>query len=247
MALGAVRLPGVGDEPADGAGLGRGAGGRADHDPVDVAAAGVPDPLDRAGVVGPVDDDAAVPAGGVAGAVLQLQALAAGRDAVVGHVGLAFFSINKGGAAPARIQTGVCAPGPDPATGETVAFGAAGGHFDPGQSRNHGRPGEPINHAHAGELPNITVGADGRGSLRYLNPNVTLSPAPHSAFGRSLVVHERADDFVSDPAGNSGGRLLCGVIESEQPGPVIGRAVIDSANAPQRIRLFTVAPRMPLP
>lgn len=135
---------------------------------------------------------------------------------------------------------GNCAPGPDPATGQTVAFGAAGGHFDPGQSHNHGQPGQPINHAHAGDMPNITVGADGTGSLRHLHPQVTLSPGPHSAFGRSLVVHERADDFVSDPAGNSGGRLLCGLIESEQPGPVIGRAVIEGANAyPEGIAIDT--------
>lgn len=110
---------------------------------------------------------------------------------------------------------GACAPGPDAATGQTVAFGAAGGHFDPGVSRKHGRPGEPVHLAHAGELPNITVGADGQGSLRYLRPGVTLSrDAATSVFGRSLVVHERADDYATDPAGNSGGRVLCGVIEA---------------------------------
>lgn len=125
---------------------------------------------------------------------------------------------------------GACAPGPDPATGQTVAFGAAGGHFDPGHSRNHGRPGQPINHAHAGELPNIPVGADGNGTLRYLNPNVTLERAPHTVFGRALVVHANPDDYTSDPAGNSGPRVLCGVIGPAQPGAVVGRATLEGAN-----------------
>ena len=109
---------------------------------------------------------------------------------------------------------GVCAPGPDAATGQTVAFGAAGGHFDPGQSQRHGQPGAPAHQNHAGELPNINVGADGRGSLRYLNPNLSLSRAPNSVLGRALVVHERPDDYTSNPAGNSGPRQLCGVIEA---------------------------------
>ncbi len=127
---------------------------------------------------------------------------------------------------------GVCAPGPDPATGETVAFGAAGGHFDPGQSRKHGRPGQPAHLAHAGELPNIEVGPQGTGTLRYVNPNVTLSASDRSAFGRALVVHDQPDDYNSDPAGNSGPRVLCGVIQPAQAGPVIGRAAIGGAPAP---------------
>lgn len=125
---------------------------------------------------------------------------------------------------------GACAPGADPATGQTVAFGAAGGHFDPGHSRNHGQPGQPANHAHAGELPNIPVGADGNGSLRYLNTHVTLGRQPNSVFGRALVVHANPDDYASDPAGNSGPRVLCGVIGAAQPGAVVGRATIEGAN-----------------
>lgn len=109
--------------------------------------------------------------------------------------------------------TGVCAPGPDAATGQTVAFGAAGGHFDPGHSQRHGQPGSPPNMAHAGELPNLSVGADGRGTLRYVNRHVSLSNPATSVVGRSLVVHERPDDYTSNPAGNSGPRELCGVIE----------------------------------
>ncbi len=114
-------------------------------------------------------------------------------------------------------EKGDCSPGPDAATGQTVAFGAAGGHFDPGSSRNHGRPGQPSHQAHAGELPNIEVGADGRGTLRYVNPNLSgETGAPNAVFGKALVVHEKQDDYASNPAGNSGGRILCGVIVPAQ-------------------------------
>jgi Cu-Zn family superoxide dismutase len=124
-----------------------------------------------------------------------------------------------------------CAPGPDAATGQVVPFGAAGGHFDPGHSRNHGSPGQAPHEAHAGELPNIPVQADGTGTLRYVNPHVTLTPGKTSVLGRTIVVHENADDYESDPAGNSGGRLLCGLIEPTARGAVAGRTIIEGANA----------------
>lgn len=122
---------------------------------------------------------------------------------------------------------GACAPGPDAATGQVVAFGAAGGHYDPGMSHNHGRPGDPATTAHAGELPNLRAASDGRASLRYVNANVTVAAGPMSAMGRTLVIHERQDDYQTDPAGDSGGRLVCGVIEPAQPGTVQGRVTIE--------------------
>ena len=112
--------------------------------------------------------------------------------------------------------SGNCAPGPD-ASGRTVAFGAAGGHFDPEGANRHAGPGHPPSQTHAGDMPNIAVAADGRGSVRYMNPNVTLSPGPRSVLGRSIVVHEKADDMRTNPAGDSGGRILCGVIEPARP------------------------------
>lgn len=111
---------------------------------------------------------------------------------------------------------GHCAPGPDP-SGRPIAFGGAGGHFDPGGANRHAGPDHPPSQSHAGDLPNLTVGADGRGSIRYMNPNITLSPGPASALGRSIVVHEKADDMRTNPAGDSGGRILCGVIEPARP------------------------------
>lgn len=106
---------------------------------------------------------------------------------------------------------GACAPGPDP-SGQTIAFGATGGHFDPFMTGKHGRPGQSAHEAHAGEAPNILVGADRQGSLRFTNPHVTLQPGKTSVMGRALVVHEREDDYATNPAGNSGGRIACGVI-----------------------------------
>lgn len=124
---------------------------------------------------------------------------------------------------------GACAAGPDAATGEVVPFGAAGGHFDPYSTRNHGRPGQSPHEAHAGEAPNIEVGADRRGQLRFTNPHVSLLPGKTSVLGRTLIVHDRADDYTSDPAGNSGGRVACGVIEPASPSMVQGRATIEGA------------------
>lgn len=113
---------------------------------------------------------------------------------------------------------GACAPGPDPATGRTVDFGAAGGHFDPGESGKHGRPGAPAHANHAGELPNLQADGAGKASLQYVNDQVALTPGKNSVMGRALVVHANPDDYQTNPAGNSGPRVLCGVIERSQLG-----------------------------
>jgi len=98
--------------------------------------------------------------------------------------------------------TGKCEP-PD--------FKSAGPHFNPDQTK-HGfmTPEGP----HAGDLPNLHVPADGKLQVEVLEPNVTLSgEAPLlDADGSALVIHAGADDYKSDPAGNSGNRIACGVI-----------------------------------
>ncbi len=91
-------------------------------------------------------------------------------------------------------------------------FASAGGHFNP-EGKKHGlkNPEGP----HAGDLPNLTVGADGRARTTMTAPRVTLGPGPNSVFqpaGTALVIHAGPDDEVTDPAGNSGGRIACGVI-----------------------------------
>jgi Cu-Zn family superoxide dismutase len=91
-------------------------------------------------------------------------------------------------------------------------FKSAGPHFDPG-ANEHGLK-NPEGH-HAGDLPNLVVGADGKGELRAVAHGATLGDGPGSLFGpqgTALVVHAGPDDHVTDPAGNSGGRIACGVV-----------------------------------
>jgi Cu-Zn family superoxide dismutase len=91
-------------------------------------------------------------------------------------------------------------------------FASAGGHFNP-EGKKHGlkNPEGP----HAGDLPNLMVGPDGRARVTVAAPKVTLGEGPNSAFhpgGTALVIHAGPDDDVTDPAGNSGGRIACGLI-----------------------------------
>jgi superoxide dismutase, Cu-Zn family len=100
-------------------------------------------------------------------------------------------------------QVGSC----DPPT-----FESAGGHFAP-QGRQHGfdSPAGP----HAGDLRNINVGADGTAQQELTTDLVTLRDGPNSIFdadGTSLVIHAGPDDYRTDPSGQSGDRIACGVI-----------------------------------
>jgi Cu-Zn family superoxide dismutase len=95
-------------------------------------------------------------------------------------------------------------------------FTTAGGHFNP-TSRQHGF--ENPNGAHAGDLPNMTVDANGRGSLSGVARGVTLDGSGENSLrkpgGTALVVHASADDYRTDPSGNSGARIACGVIPAD--------------------------------
>ncbi|WP_135229750.1 superoxide dismutase family protein [Deinococcus fonticola] len=97
------------------------------------------------------------------------------------------------------------------ASGNTVIFGGAGGHFDPSNAMKHASPETPNTAGHGGDIPMITVNSDGVGSADFLTTKVSLS-GPDSVMGRSIVIHAAADDYKTDPAGNSGARLVCGVI-----------------------------------
>ena len=91
-------------------------------------------------------------------------------------------------------------------------FASAGGHFNPfGKEHGLKNPKGP----HAGDLPNITVGPDGRATFETVATLVTLKPGQNSLFqpgGTSLVIHANPDDEVTDPAGNAGARIACGPI-----------------------------------
>ena len=90
-------------------------------------------------------------------------------------------------------------------------FKSAGGHFNP-ENRKHGFD-SPDGH-HAGDMKNFTVGADGKASVKLEDGEVTLKDGPHSLLtnGAAIVVHAKADDYKTDPSGNSGDRIACGVI-----------------------------------
>lgn len=96
---------------------------------------------------------------------------------------------------------------------EGPAFTTAGGHLNP-DTKKHGKdnPEGP----HAGDLLMIDVKADGTAKATLLDTMVTLGDGPNSLFhdgGTSIVIHEKEDDYKTDPAGNSGARIACGVIQ----------------------------------
>ena len=94
-------------------------------------------------------------------------------------------------------------------------FKTAGGHWNPMMTQ-HGLE-NPQGH-HSGDLPNMDVQADGTGSLSFIVAGATLRDGDNPLFdedGAAIVVHAGPDDMVSDPSGNSGGRIACGVIRSE--------------------------------
>ncbi|MES1256113.1 MAG: superoxide dismutase family protein [Acidobacteriota bacterium] len=98
-------------------------------------------------------------------------------------------------------------------TGACVApFTTAGGHFNPA-AKQHGIV-NPMG-MHAGDMPNIEVPAGGQLTFDVLAEGVTLAAGPNSVFdadGSALVLHQTGDDYKSDPAGNAGTRIACGVI-----------------------------------
>lgn len=91
-------------------------------------------------------------------------------------------------------------------------FKSAGPHFNP-SGKQHGI--ENVQGPHEGDLENINIFSDGSANLSFLARAVTLGPGPTSLLkpgGTSLVIHAAADDLTTDPSGNSGDRIACGVI-----------------------------------
>ena len=95
-------------------------------------------------------------------------------------------------------------------------FKSAGPHFNP-DGKKHGidSPDGP----HAGDMPNFIVDHTGKAKANIKNPHVTLGKGASSVFsngGTALVIHARADDMKTDPYGNSGDRIACGIITSSR-------------------------------
>ncbi|HEY0311032.1 MAG TPA: superoxide dismutase family protein [Allosphingosinicella sp.] len=96
---------------------------------------------------------------------------------------------------------------------EVPAFASAGPHWNP-TARQHGRD-NPAG-SHMGDLPNLTIAADGRGTLDFdLSGAALTGPGPNvllDADGAAIVIHAQPDDYRTDPSGNSGARIACGVL-----------------------------------
>jgi Cu-Zn family superoxide dismutase len=97
------------------------------------------------------------------------------------------------------------------ATCDAPDFKGAGGHFNP-DTKQHGMD-NPMGH-HAGDMPkNVSIGENHLGEITFKVDYLTLAAgAPNSVLGHSIMVHEKADDMKTDPTGNAGNRIACGVI-----------------------------------
>jgi Cu-Zn family superoxide dismutase len=156
--------------------------------------------------------------------LLPVGVLAAGpahatlKDAQGKEVGAATFTAGEGGVKLA-VEVHGLPPGPHGihvhgvGKCEAPEFKSAGPHFNPSQKK-HGLE-NPAGH-HEGDMPNLTVGPDGKGKLQATLDGVTLGAGSRSLFGpegTALVVHADPDDEKTDPAGNSGARIACGVVQ----------------------------------
>ena len=114
-----------------------------------------------------------------------------------------------------RVEAEGLPPGPHGVHLHTVGrcdapdFQTAGAHWNP-TNRQHGR--DNPQGAHQGDLPNLDIGSDGRGTLDFSVSGATLNQLL-DADGAAVVVHADADDYRTDPSGNSGGRIACGIVQ----------------------------------
>lgn len=135
---------------------------------------------------------AIVDASGAAIGFAQLTEDAAGRL----HVNVKVSGLEPGEHGIHLHAVGACTPD----------FLASGGHHNP-LAAPHGE--------HGGDLPNMIVNEQGNGRLNAVTDRATISPGATSLFdadGSAIVIHAAADDFVTQPTGNSGARVACGVI-----------------------------------
>lgn len=86
---------------------------------------------------------------------------------------------------------------------------SAKGHFNP-YGKPHGNPASA--ERHAGDMPALLADASGNGRIDTLLDVMTVKPGPASVVGRGLIVHASPDDYTTQPTGNAGARLACGVI-----------------------------------
>ena len=92
---------------------------------------------------------------------------------------------------------------------------SAGPHYNPNMGAHHGGPVTPVRHG--GDLGNMQVDSSGKGVLDIVVTDVSVNDPANGIVGRAIVVHEKTDDLQTDPAGNSGARIGCGVIKPSVP------------------------------
>jgi Cu-Zn family superoxide dismutase len=109
-------------------------------------------------------------------------------------------------------QNGDCGPGPDGQPG-----GAAGEHFSPSGSP-HGAPTDSTGRRHEGDLGNVEAGADGRAAGTFVAATGLMLDGANGIVGRAVIVHADEDDLTTQPSGNSGTPVGCGVVEAGMAG-----------------------------
>lgn len=154
---------------------------------------------------------------GTAQAMSHLKAQADIQDAKGKSIGKATFSEQKDGV-KVKVEVSGLAPGRHGfhihETGSCTApdFKSAGGHFNPFK-KQHGM--ENPQGKHAGDFPNLEVKEDGTGQITAVAAGATLGKGSASLLkpgGTAIVIHADPDDYKTDPAGNAGNRVACGVI-----------------------------------
>ncbi len=157
-------------------------------------------------------------AAGPSKAVATLHATKSGGEAS----GVITFSKAEGGGV--RVEGEVRGLTPGPHGFHIHEFGdvsspdamSAGGHFNP-MMAEHGAPNAGAGKRHEGDLGNIEASPRGIAKVDYVDPNLSFA-GPGSIIGRSVIVHEKADDHKTQPTGNAGGRVAAGVIGVAKPG-----------------------------
>lgn len=95
------------------------------------------------------------------------------------------------------------------ADGSAAPASAAGDHFNPG---NNPHGAADAKERHEGDMGNVEADASGVAKLNYVDHSLSLHDGEKSIIGRAVIVHEKADDLKTQPSGDAGGRIACGVI-----------------------------------
>ena len=139
-----------------------------------------------------------------------------GKDGLTGR---ATFTQKEGGKVQVHVEVKGAPPGDhgvhvhEKGDCSDAEFKSAGGHFNPHQTAHGGPTSTP---RHPGDFGNMAVGADGTGVVDLETEMLTVGGGSLSVVGKSIIFHAGTDDLTTQPTGNAGGRLGCGVIKEGQ-------------------------------